>query len=221
MSCAPATRRISFWTEHLERPKLAHGWMGERSGRARRSRTPRGIRGGPHRIPTEEIVLAREGRPAAQAEVVEALRPRLERMARYYGRRCGEDPDDLMQEAWVALLEALREVDVRIGSPEQFLIQKARWRMLDAIKRARIRRCVTLEQEWLPDETPAPDEEAVSGAAASEFLGRLTPQQNAIVACLLEGKTWREAGGDLGCTSANIAYHVRQIRGKYCEWVNE
>ena len=29
--------------------------------------------------------------------------------------------------------------------------------------------------------------------------------------------TW-EAGSALGCTSANIAYHVRQIRRRYERW---
>ena len=35
---------------------------------------------------------------------------------------------------------------------------------------------------------------------------------------LLAGFTWREAGDALGCTSANIAYHVRQIRRQYEAW---
>lgn len=152
---------------------------------------------------------------------MEALRPRLERMAGYYARRCGEDADDLLQDAWVALLDALSEVDLRIGNPEQYLIQKARWRMLDAIKRARIRRCAPLDQEWLPDHGDEPAEVAVADVATREFIGRLTPTQTAIVACLLEGRTWREAGSQLGCTSANIAYHMRQIRREYAVWEEE
>jgi len=38
---------------------------------------------------------------------------------------------------------------------------------------------------------------------------------------LLRGLTWRETGHALGCTSANIAYHVRQIRRHYEVWSNE
>ena len=77
---------------------------------------------------------ARAGDPAATEAVVEALRPRLVRMAAYYARRSGEDPDDLLQEAWVGLLEALPALDLGIGSPDQYLIQRARWRLLDAVK---------------------------------------------------------------------------------------
>jgi hypothetical protein len=33
--------------------------------------------------------------------------------------------------------------------------------------------------------------------------------------CLVSGLTWREAGERLGCPSANIAYHIRTIRGRY------
>jgi hypothetical protein len=31
-------------------------------------------------------------------------------------------------------------------------------------------------------------------------------------------ETWREAGAALGCTSANVAYHMRHIRRRYDEW---
>src|SRR5436309_9807678 len=88
---------------------------------------------------------ARSGDPAAIDRVVESLRPRLTRMAAHYARRCGEDPDDLLQEAWVGLLEALPSLDVRIGSPEQYLLQRARWRLLDWVKRSRLRRCARLD----------------------------------------------------------------------------
>ena len=32
------------------------------------------------------------------------------------------------------------------------------------------------------------------------------------------GWHWREAGRELGCTSANVAYHMRQIRRQYEAW---
>ena len=49
-------------------------------------------------------------------------------------------------------------------------------------------------------------------------MGRLKAPQKAILDCLMAGLTWREAGTALGCTSANIAYHMRQIRRQYEEW---
>ena len=161
---------------------------------------------------------ARGGNLAATEAVVDSLRPRIERMAAYYARRCGEDADDLLQEAWLGLIEALPALDLRIGSPEQYLIRRAKWRMLDAVKRARVRRCAALEEEALDLVAGGAQEEAVGRACVREFMGRLKAPQKAILDCLMAGLTWREAGTALGCTSANIAYHMRQIRRQYEEW---
>lgn len=161
---------------------------------------------------------ARGGDPAATETIVAALRPRMARMAAYYARCCGEDPDDLLQEAWVGLLEALPALDVGIGSPEQYLLQRARWRLLDAVKRARVRRCTPLDEEAADRLTEPALDSAVAAVSVSEFTARLKATQRAVLDCLLAGLTWREAGHVLGCTSANIAYHVRQIRRQYEEW---
>jgi RNA polymerase sigma factor (sigma-70 family) len=163
-----------------------------------------------------DLTRARDGDPLATRAVVEALRPRISKMAAYYGRHSGEDPDDLLQEAWVGLLEALPELDLGIGSPEQYLIARARWRLLDTIKRARVRRC-----DSLSDETPlrpAQPDASIASAAVSEFVRHLSTTQRDILLRLLAGLTWREAGESLGCTSANVAYHVRRIRRIYEEW---
>lgn len=166
---------------------------------------------------------AREGDPAATAAVVEQLRPRLEKMAVHYARCCGEDADDLLQDAWVGLLQALPVLNVDIGRPEQFLIKQARWRLLDAIRKAKLRRCQPLEEgAELPiassgSGAPEPFEDA----AAAQFVARLKSGQRALLELLLAGFTWREAGSALGCTSANVAYHMRQIRRLYQEWGSE
>ena len=162
---------------------------------------------------------ARLGEPAAVAAVVEHLRPRLTRMAGYYARCAEESADDLLQEAWVGLLDALRELDVRIGSPEAYLIQRARWRLLDAVRRGRVRRCLPLD-ETLEAVLPAVEWDD-SGANVGEFARQLKDSQRAVLDCLLSGLTWREAGTQLGCSSANIAYHVRQIQRRYGEWEGE
>lgn len=164
---------------------------------------------------------ARAGDPRARDVLVESLRPRIAKMSAYYARCSGEDADDLLQEAWVGLLEALPEVDLRIGTPEQYLIARARWRLLDAIKRGRVRRCLPLEESYA-ETAPAPAPDAAEGQAFySEFAGLLKSNQRDVLNCLMLGLTWREAGAILGCTSANIAYHVRQIRRKYEEWADE
>lgn len=166
---------------------------------------------------------ARDGNPIATAALVEALRPRLLSMACYYARCSHEDPDDLLQEAWLGLLEALQYLDLGIGSPEQYLIQRAKWRLLDAIKRARVRRCDSLHgTEWEqtePDvESAASLETVLIAAHIEQFTQQLKATQRAVLGCLLAGLTWRETGCVLGCTSANIAYHVRQIRRHYETW---
>lgn len=140
-------------------------------------------------------------------------------MAAYYAHRCGEDADDLSQEAWLGLLEALPELDLGVGQPEQYLIARARWRILDTIKRERIRRCMPLDDELLdPADIHAPDRFA-DAACASEFVRQLGPAQRRVLDCLLCGMTFRQAGELLGCASANIAYHVRKIRRSYEEWL--
>lgn len=160
---------------------------------------------------------ARDGEPAAVGYLVEVLSPRIRKMAAYYARCSGEDAEDLAQEAWLALLEVLPGLDLDIGQPEQFLIAHARWRILDTIKHERLRRCISLDDELTDCLRHAPDE-MISSALTSEFTGRLKSTQRSVLRCLLAGLTWREAGEQLGCASANIAYHVRQIRKLYEEW---
>ncbi|MHB0998155.1 MAG: sigma-70 family RNA polymerase sigma factor [Armatimonadota bacterium] len=164
------------------------------------------------------IERARDGDlPAVQA-LIEILRPRIAKMAAYYARYCGEDPDDLIQEGWVGLLEALPLLDISIGTPEQYLIKHARWRILDAIKRARILRCSPLDDSMADSPAYPYADIAFGDALVSEFAMHLSTTQRAIINCLVDGLTWREAGDALGCTSANIAYHIRQIRKQYEEW---
>ena len=161
---------------------------------------------------------ARDGDPSATIDVVRALHPRLARMAAFYARRCGEDTDDLLQEAWVGLLEALPNLDPRIGNPAGYLIQRARWRLLDAVKRERVRRCSRIDGETA-DRTDNPSGEyGPASACVLDFIGRLSATQRDVLKCLLDGLTWREAAMALNCTSANIAYHVRRIRRQYEEW---
>lgn len=200
--------------------------------------------------PIQLFARARDGDPSATATVTEILRPRLVSMAWHYARRSREDPDDLLQEAWLGLLEALRDLDTGIGSPEHYLVQRARWRLLDAVRRARLRRCDSLDIDGLDGSAsefgaPGPGSfhdssheptahvshkdtrqfvccHQTSNAGdcfdCADFADGLKATQRAVLRCLLDGLTWREAGHALGCSSANIAYHVRQIRRRYADW---
>ncbi len=149
-----------------------------------------------------------------QTLVLDALETRMEKMAAYFGRQSGVDPDDLRQEAWLAVLEMLPMVDYSIGAPDQHLLKRARWRMLDVIRWQRRRQHLPLCDDHLGSLcAPAP----ASNADLGLLLDRLTIIQRRILRALLEGYTWREVGVAVGCTSANVAYHVRRIREIYLE----
>ena len=166
---------------------------------------------------SEYIYKAKTGSLKAREKLVETLRPRIASMASYYGRKCGEDADDLLQEAWIGILEALPNLDLTIGSPEQHLILRAKWKLLDAVRREKVRRCTSLDAlnlEFEEERIPAPDQAVES----LEFLNTLPPLRRKVLKYLMEGLTLREIGKALGCSSANIAYHVKSIRASYESW---
>ncbi len=135
-------------------------------------------------------------------------------MALHYARRTGEDADDLLQEAWLVFFEALPTVNLTIGQPEQYLLKRARWALLDTIRRARLRRADPL------DDAPEPADPA-HDVPLDDFLARLPDSQRAVATGLLAGLTFREIGQSLDCTSANIAYHVARLREEHTRWSAE
>lgn len=155
---------------------------------------------------------AQRGETYAQTLVLEQIQSRVEKMAAYFGRRCGVDEDDLRQEAWVAVLEMLPRLDLSVGSPEQHLLKRARWRILDSIRWQRRRQHLPLA-ELHPDTMTHCDPPL--GMDMDLLRSRLTDIQWRILRGLMEGYTWREVGSHVGCTSANVAYHVRRIREAY------
>lgn len=92
----------------------------------------------------------------------------------------------------------------------------ARWRMLDAVRRSLRRRFEALDPTH--DSVCGAPEEASGHAHVGDFLGGLKSTQGISLECLLDGFTSREAGAALGFTSANVAYHMRQIRARYEAW---
>lgn len=157
---------------------------------------------------------AQEGEMSARVSVMDSLQSRIEKMAAYFGRQCGVDSDDLRQEAWLAVLEMLPHLDLSVGSPEQHLLKRARWRILDIVRRQRRRQHVALS-EIQPDREGYLD--PYTSVDMELLLSRLTLIQRRIVRGLMEGYTWREVGALVGCTSANVAYHVRRIREVYLQ----
>lgn len=182
----------------------------------------------------EKLLLnARAGDAAAQDQLREALRPRLESLAGYYASRTGMDPADLLQEAWVAVFEALPTVDVTVGTPSQYLLKHARWQILDHIRWNKRRSHDKLDD--MLTETIEIAENSLGAARASwtgttgdveakmlveDLERKLSQRQRDILHGLLDGHTWRQIGDSLGCTSANVAYHVRGIRQAFTDLVD-
>jgi len=166
------------------------------------------------------LQAARGGDRNAVEAVVSHLHRRVATMARHYGRLTGEDPADLGQEAWLGVLEGIAQVDCSIGSPLQYLIHRARWRLLDAVKRARIRRCLRLDEDFVSHTSAAALSAFEDGAQVDRFRDTLAPTQREVLDSILQGCTFRETGAALGCTSANVAYHMRVIRRRYDDWAS-
>ena len=161
------------------------------------------------------LLRARGGDAAAQDALRERLRPRLESLAGYYAARTGMDAADLLQEAWLAVFEALPTVDMAVGTPSQFLLKHARWQILDHIRWSNRRRHEPLEglDDGIADERAHPGPSDVEARIlVADLERRLNQRQKLILRGLLDGHTWRQIGDSLGCTSANVAYHVRGIR---------
>jgi len=140
------------------------------------------------------------------SSVIAALQRQVRGIAWRLAVRTGMDSRDLEQEGWLGVLEALNILDFRVGEPAAFLVQRARWRMLDAVKRS-IRSRLTFFEE-VPDVAVNPQE----SDPERELSRQLNGIQRQIVHLLLAGYTWREVGGELGFSSANVAYHMRKIR---------
>ena len=167
------------------------------------------------------ISRAQQGDETARGELVSRLWPRLVSMARYYARCWREDHEDLLGEGWCAVFNALGETDIDIGQPEQFLLERARCRMLDYVKWAGRRRSSGQDTDH---DAPAQADVAahvVERVLIAELTEALSDTQRAILTGLLNGETWREVAATIGSSSANVAYHVRQIRKRAQTMVEE
>jgi len=158
---------------------------------------------------------AKHGERAAIAEVVEGLRGRIARLARYYALRSAEEPGDLEQEAWVAILEAIPRVRLDVGDPREYLIKTGRWRMLNYLDEQKRRR-----HDAVPDDFDEPVAAQAPGRAATGHVldclfERLTDRQAVVLRALLAGHTSAEIARLLGCSTANLAWHVGRIRDVY------
>jgi RNA polymerase sigma factor (sigma-70 family) len=161
------------------------------------------------------IERARQGDTAAREQLSDLLRDRILRTAGHYASLTGMDRDDLQQEMWLGMMLGLQQVDVTIGDPLCYLFLRGKWRLLEAIRRSDRERADSLENgAALPDGTAFEDEVCIRWLARS-LQGRLRGSQRAILDGLLQGYLQEELAQALGCTAANISYHVRKIREGY------
>lgn len=141
---------------------------------------------------------------------IERLTPRLRGMSRFYARRTGIDADDLLQEAWLGLVRAWRVLNESVGDPNQFLLKHARWRLLSHVRHILRRSMLAIPPDLVRDDQWL---SAADLRLDVELLYKvLAPMQRRILTCVCSGMTWRETGDELGCTSPNVAYHMRRIR---------
>lgn len=161
---------------------------------------------------SEVIESARRGDARSREQISELLRDRVVRTAGHYASITGMDREDLQQEMWLGMMLGLQSVDVTIGDPLYYLFLRGKWRLLEAIRRSERERADSLDAG-----APVPDrvrfeDEVWSRWEAVRLAGRLRGPQQAILYGLLEGYLQEELAQSLGCTAANISYHVRKIR---------
>jgi len=157
------------------------------------------------------ITRACSGDTAACEALARALTPRVDSCSRYYARRSGVDEDDLRQEMWVGIFAALGRVDARKGDPMRYLVAQGRYALLSHLRGT--------DPEWtplaLPDEIeggPSVEAEVLDSHMTERALDYLDEAGRIIVCYLLQGHTRSDAARLLGCTPANITYHLRRAQ---------
>jgi RNA polymerase sigma factor (sigma-70 family) len=163
----------------------------------------------------QTIERARQGDSAAREQISELLRDRVLRTAGHYASLTGMDREDLQQEMWLGMLIGLQQVDVTIGDPLYYLFLRGKWRLLEAIRRSERERADSLDTGIAVADRSTFEEEVCSRWVALKLAGRLRGPQRAILDGLMQGFLQEELAQSLGCTAANVSYHVRKIREGY------
>lgn len=161
------------------------------------------------------VERARAGDRSAVDRLEDLLRERVLRTAGHYAHLTGMDREDLQQEMWLGMFMGLQQVDVNIGDPLCYLYLRGKWRLLEAIRRSDRERAEPLDDgAYIPDRRLFEDE-VHSRWLTRELADRLKGPQRQILEGLLQGRMQEELATTLGCTAANVSYHVRKIREGY------
>jgi RNA polymerase sigma factor (sigma-70 family) len=164
---------------------------------------------------SQVIERARDGDASAREHISELLRERVLRTAGHYASLTGMDHEDLQQEMWLGMMLGLQQVDVTIGDPLYYLFLRGKWRLLEAIRRSERERADSLETTAAVADRVVFEEEVCHRWLAGRLQARLRGPQQAILKGLLQGYLQEELAQSLGCTAANVSYHVRKIREGY------
>jgi RNA polymerase sigma-70 factor (ECF subfamily) len=160
----------------------------------------------------ELIQLSQAGHRDARRLLVSQLNPRVRSLARYYAFRSANEAEDLEQEIWIGVLSALQEVDLTIGDPVAYLMKHGRWRALEAVKRRHRHREEALESTETVDPQSGPESLAIGSALLDHLRLRLSPAQQAVLEGRIAGLSGEEMAENIGCTPANVSYHLKRIR---------
>lgn len=166
------------------------------------------------------ILRAKRGDRQATADLAGRLRGRVRGIALYYATRSPQDVDDIEQEVWLGILTAVREVDVSIGDPVQFLLKRGRWKALDSIKRSFRRREDAVEDMSMVRDHQQFEDGVLTACLVEELKQRLSDRQATIVDYLVAGRSGEEVAQILGCSPANVTYHVKRIRQEFTTLMN-
>lgn len=161
------------------------------------------------------IERARQGDHHAREHISDLLRDRVKRTAGHYANLTGMDREDLQQEMWLGMLIGLQQVDINIGDPLYYLFLRGKWRLLEAVRRSERERADSLDANSPMAERTTFEEEVWSRWTTVQLSQRLRGPQRAILEGLLKGQLQEELAQTLGCTAANVSYHVRKIREGY------
>ena len=161
------------------------------------------------------IRRAKSGDRAAREALAAALRDRVRRACRRYASFLTHvEPGDLEQEMWYGVFSALPEVDLSIGDPSEFLLQRGRFAMLDSLKKRRQEPRPPEHFEQAPDRGNV-ERQVLGQRAVDELVHSLGERQQVIVSYLLQDFTRAEIARMLDCTPANMTYHVNRIGDVY------
>ena len=163
----------------------------------------------------------------------ETLVMRYMRLARACARPfflAGGDSEDLLQEAMVGLLKAIREYDpARDATFRTFAEVCVKNRIRSAVtaasrdKHAPLNHSVSMEEQPLLDSVREtdPEELFISREEEAERLDslnqRLSPLERQILALYLHGFSYREIGEQVGRTDKSVDNAVQRIRRKVAE----